>query len=192
MRLEPKCPNVLCKLYFMCDYTDVHPLPLNKLSLPNFSNNVKHNIKNKSIIDKPILLKYAWRQVLFLMTYKTSDCPKEARKVSLSSYFYNTHNHLDSLLNLDCRHTLWAQNMTSQLSEKIGEVLLCLGTYWSFHSKFSRGMLMMSEWYHGETVEKSNLAKSDRKGQRTKAKWDCVSYASACCSHRKRPSLALL
>lgn len=160
MRLEPKCPNVLCKLYFMCDYTGVHPLPLNKLSLPNFSNNIKHNIKNKSIIDKPILLKYVWRQVLFLMTRRTSDCPKEASKVSLSSYFYNTHNHLDSLLNLDTRHTFWAQNMTSQFSKRTGEVLFYLGTYWSFT------VTAAEEWWwwandgqHGENVEKSNLAK---------------------------------
>lgn len=41
---------------------------LTSLPHPNFSNNIKHNIKNKPITDKPIILKNAWSQVLSLMT----------------------------------------------------------------------------------------------------------------------------
>lgn len=169
---------------------------------PNFSNNIKHNIKNKSITDKPIILKNAWRQVLSLMTkgqVVVTLCwifwlPKKEEEDIFLAFMLLGNNSLGSQLNFAIRHSFWggaaAQNVTSQLKWGYWRTVILSCHLLEFHCSFVRGTIMrISSFYHVgivEQVEPRNIAK--RRGG-TKAKG--ASHTPVCCRSRTRSSREL-
>lgn len=149
-----KCPNVLSKVYFVCDYTDVNPSPLNKLAS---SDNIKQGIKKKSIADKLMLLKYVWGQVLSLMTQgqvaapvcRIFGLPKQEEDLSLSLVFIISYIPSFSTKTWHQACILGQANGSKfdLTTESIGEVLFYHGTYWSITVTSSEEQWWVSNYF---------------------------------------------